>query len=323
MNMEKGLVTFADILGWKGIWKNTKENDNPSEKLLNTKKAIDLEIVKNYIKIFDNELIDRYELINIESIDPERKIGKMIDKKEIKEYIKEQLAIYLRTKEKDKEKVRKELLEFSNLIVRAEISIEVDLISDTFVITSYSINENKENELEEHLKIVQKLIIKCLDKGLLIRGATSYGKYQKEELVFVGPAIDEAASWHEQGEEIGVFLTPSAIFNFEGFENDELVRKRTPKLKGTSFETLCVNWKEGKKLFEKIYKNESPIIPEIAKKYINTKKLLKGFESLTEKDEQIIKMLKDNMNDTKIIEYTNISNKRLEKLKQDYKIVGS
>jgi len=264
MDMRKGFVTFADILGWKGIWKNVKENDNPLKKLINIKDDLDSKIEKIKKDYLINKLNEEYQ-IDLKILEFTDKIEDKNDKKEIEKIIESEML--------KAGKERNEILEF---LKNHKVNLEVDLISDTFVITS---NMNKkENELEEHLKIVQKLIIKCLDEGLLIRGAISYGEYQKEKLVFVGPAIDEAASWHEQGEEIGIFLTPSAIFNFEDYENKELTILREPKLKCPSFKTLCVNWKEGKELFEKIYKNESPIIPEIAKKYVNTKKLLEEFE---------------------------------------------
>ena len=43
-------------------------------------------------------------------------------------------------------------------------------------------------------------------KRSLIRGATSYGECYNKDMVYIGQAVDEAASWHEKGEEIWNFL---------------------------------------------------------------------------------------------------------------------
>ena len=43
-------------------------------------------------------------------------------------------------------------------------------------------------------------------------------------MVYIGQAVDEAASWHEKGEEIGIFYTPSARLKL-----DEEVKKEFDK----------------------------------------------------------------------------------------------
>ena len=77
------------------------------------------------------------------------------------------------------------------------------MISDTYVIYT------KEQELSN--KLSKRLIELCLVNDLLIRGATSYGKFYNNDMVYIGQTVDEAASWHEMGEEIGVFSKKSLI----------------------------------------------------------------------------------------------------------------
>lgn len=248
-----GFVTFADILGWKGIWKDEKRK--PLEEIIKIKR--DLEVFKQ--KIYKEHLIKCYKAFTGEEI-----VEKSLEDNNYKleEVIKEEL-IKLK-------KSRKDIDEFFSTF---DIEVTLDLISDTFVITSRpkSIRYHMSDEtLTFHLKIAKQLIIECLKGKLLIRGATSYGDFQKEESVFIGPAIDESASWHEQGEEIGIFLTPSAYMNFIDFRMKDLVELRKPKLKKNNFETLVINWREGADKFYNICKLESPLIPEIAPKYLNT-----------------------------------------------------
>jgi len=127
----EGFLIFADILGWKGIWKKQDKKDIANVTFF----------IKNILeKEFDKEL-------------------------EEKKY-------------------------------------NISLISDTFIVFS------KELELSNNLS--KKLIELCLENDLVIRGAISYGECYNKDTVYVGPAVDEAASWHDEGEEIGIFCTPSA-----------------------------------------------------------------------------------------------------------------
>lgn len=258
-NKSKGFVTFADILGWKGIWQDKERN--PLDEILKIKK--DLEGFTQ--KIYKEHLIKCFKVFTGKDL-LERTI---IDNDEkLKEVIRDELVIL--------EKSKADIHEFFSTF---DIEFSLDLISDTFVITSRpkSIKYHMVDEtLDFHLKIARQVVIECLKKKLLVRGATSYGDFQKQESVFIGPAIDESASWHEQGEEIGIFLTPSAYMNFLDFRRKGLVELRSPKLKKNTFETLFINWREEEARFQSICKSESPLIPEIAPKYLNTLNYLKS-----------------------------------------------
>jgi len=204
--MRKGFITFADILGWKGIW--LKENPKVmAEKLEN--------ILQNLRSIITTD------------------------------------------------------------------NISISLISDTFVIYS-SFEENVEQEFEIHTAILLELINLNIEQKLLIRGATSYGEYfvSSQKLTFVGPAIDEAASWHEKADDISIFLTPSALVKVKKFTSIANWVDKELNSKSIKFKTLVLNWKQEKhiKLFDVIFENNSPIIPEISGKYINTWRYLNETE---------------------------------------------
>ena len=196
-----GYLTFADILGWKGIWQ--KQNTD---------------------------------------------VGKI-------DNIRKLLTI--------KSRLNKKFLNDKSFY-------NVKLISDTFVIYSRG--------FELSNKLSKELIKLCLEKELLIRGATSYGECYNKDMVYVGQAVDEAASWHEKGEEIGIFYTSSArlSINLSDFElekyhlkNDE-VNTKIGKIK-----TYFINWYDEttEKKFYEIMKKEI-IYPEISLKYFNTENRL-------------------------------------------------
>ncbi len=271
MNNKKGYVTFADILGWKGIW---KIKNNPVEELLSIRDE-----VNEYIK----EILFKYEINIIESkfnqyysddIQRKTKVGGRIDiEKEILSNIKN-IA---------------ESTNFKKEFNKLKVYINLELISDTFVITSYSEEFKKETFI--HTRISQQLINSCLKHQLLIRGATSYGEYYKDNLVFVGPAIDDAASWHELSEEIGIYFTPKALLSMnnnnivkENFKEIEFYYKvdekqpnkklgdivfwNSPKLKIQSFNTYMINWKDSGEYFMDAINQYGTILPDVYKKIV-------------------------------------------------------
>ena len=192
---EKGYLIFADVLGWKGIWKKYTSN---KEKM---------NIITNLLCIRD------------------------ILKKEIE----------------DK-------------------NCSINLISDTFIISS--------NDFKISNKISKKLIELCLKKDFVIRGAISYGEYYNKDTVYLGPAVDEAASWHDEGEEIGIFYTPSAkqeITNKKEFKKYDLP-KDFIRLKSGEIKTFFINWYDdkSKKKFYEIFNEIDKTKIEVYLKYLNT-----------------------------------------------------
>ena len=189
----EGYLIFADILGWKGIWKKQDKKDIANVTFF----------IKNILeKEFDREL---------------------------------------------KEK-----------------KYNISLISDTFIVFS------KEWELSN--KLSKKLIELCLENDLVIRGAISYGECYNKDTVYVGPAVDEAASWHDEGEEIGIFCTPSA--KQEIINNDYDLPEDFIKLKSGEINTFFINWynKETKKKFDELFSKIDKSSIKVYLKYLNTEK---------------------------------------------------
>ena len=198
----KGYLTFADILGWKGIWK--KQNS-------------------------EEEKVDTLNTL-----------------------------LFIKSKLEEEFKDEKE-------------NYKINLISDTYVVFAKNFQINN--------KLSKRLIELCLKNDLLIRGATSYGKFYNNDMVYIGQTVDEAASWHEMGEEIGIFYTSSAKLSIDE-ENpieyelkNSYLRKGTIKTKLGEIKTYYINWynKETKKDFYRIMKDEV-ISPDISSKYLNTEK---------------------------------------------------
>lgn len=277
LEYSRGFVTFADILGWKGIWQ-TNNHQNPVNTLIEIKDTITESISLMSKRYFEH-------LLNTE-------LKKHIDndlKKEMLDYIfRRNLNINESINKTFKSK--EDLEKFKVVVSSFLVEIKVDLISDTFIITSTS--KNKRHEFYMHMSICQRLLLECLKQGLLIRGATSYGDYYNKELVFIGPAIDDSASWHEMGEEIGIFLTPKAMLmiNSNDFESVELaigdinildiVTSGEPKLKVNTFKTFLVDWYNGKEYFYSIISKYPTILPEIHKKILFSNSRLDFFENL-------------------------------------------
>ena len=191
----EGYLIFADILGWKGIWKKQDKKDIANVTFF----------IKNILeKEFDKEL---------------------------------------------KEK-----------------KYNISLISDTFIVFS--------KELELSNKISKKLMELCLENGLAIRGAISYGECYNRDTVYVGQAVDEAASWHDEGEEIGIFYTPSAkqeIINNKKIKKSDLL-KDFIKLKSGEIETFFIDWysDKTKKKFYELFDTVDKTSIKVYLKYLNT-----------------------------------------------------
>ena len=196
----KGYLTFADILGWKGIWKKQNTDDEKIDTL-------------NTLLFIKNKLEDEFK--------------------------------------------------------EDEENYKINLISDTYVIFAKNFQING--------RLSKRLIELCFINGLLIRGATSYGEFYNNDMVYIGQAVDEAASWHEKGEEIGIFYTSSAKLSIKEGNSIEYELKNSYLKKGTiktklgEIKTYYINWynKETKKDFYRIMKDEV-ISPDISSKYLNT-----------------------------------------------------
>ncbi|MFA5528839.1 MAG: hypothetical protein WC996_09540, partial [Peptostreptococcales bacterium] len=158
----RGYVTFADILGWKGIWQ-FRRKISPVESMLKIRRDMNdyISVIK---KKYNGHLIQN-EMGKY--FDDESKRIILAKIKRSSRSFEDILLPYIKTKE-EKKIIISELDKY-------KVDISLELISDTFVITTSG--ENSAYELFLHALLAQSLIVACLKNGFLIRGAMSYGEY--------------------------------------------------------------------------------------------------------------------------------------------------
>ena len=92
--------------------------------------------------------------------------------------------------------------------------------SDTVIIT-YVGDEGDElqllNDMGLHLSLP---FCDALLEGVFFRGVISKGKFKQTPRMIIGPAIDEAMSWFERHDWMGVSLAPSASFMLDEYVNE-------------------------------------------------------------------------------------------------------
>jgi hypothetical protein len=174
--------------------------------------------------------------------------------------------------------------EFAETASRGRINhkVEIRAISDTIAIFCPCDPNEIVEAIEVHGEICKWLIPQSIDAELPLRGATSFGEFDLGADAFVGMAIDEAASWHEHCDWIGVHLTPSAEFVLTHTLSDSVWQQYpAPTKTRLDWRPFCVNWtKEWVDREDEVAKIKQafvhlgPIVPEIAGKYISTLKFV-------------------------------------------------
>jgi hypothetical protein len=96
----------------------------------------------------------------------------------------------------------------------------------------------------------------------------------------LGYAVDEAASWHEATDWIGVILTPSAYIKVKDIRIEALTEyDKIPFKRSEKNLNKCVNWGyENTIELVDIISKKGPLIPEIAPKYLNTLAFLENMQ---------------------------------------------
>ena len=153
-----------------------------------------------------------------------------------------------------------------------DFEVEILSISDTIVFFTEGMPEKT---IAIHCDLCAWTINEALKMGFPLRGAISYGVYDHNDSIMIGPAVDEAASWHESTDWIGVILTPSAFFELKGKKPVNVEKyERIPYKKAIKGTEWCVDWGyEGCKNNEDIYSvfsSRGPLMQEVAPKYLNT-----------------------------------------------------
>ena len=150
---------------------------------------------------------------------------------------------------------------------------EVLSISDTIAIFT---SAPPEIAIAIHAELCSWALSYSLEQELPLRGATSYGEYSIADNIMLGYAVDEAASWHETTDWIGVILTPSAKINLRNKLPEFVIEyDKIPFKKSMRPLNLCVKWEfANEKILYDIIQKKGPHIPEIAPKYLNTLEFL-------------------------------------------------
>lgn len=210
----KGVVTFLDVLGWKGIW---QRKQNPID---------DLEQLVKSIRKHSESLSRGTQLSADKIVPPET---------------------------------------------------QVMIISDTIVIFTESSAQNATQTIDLHGALCKNAIPQSINKGIPLRGATSYGEViiSSNNSIYAGKAIDEAASWHEAADWIGIFMTPTANFIYDPSEEGLWIEYPPPLKDKKEFKTFSVNWisknsQEQIKDIKHSFCKLAPITPEIESKFSNT-----------------------------------------------------
>jgi hypothetical protein len=176
-------------------------------------------------------------------------------------------SLILKTREKSEEIT----LEYSDVKeLRGKSNITTVLsISDTIAVFT---SASPSIALDIQSKICSWLLEYALSQSIPLRGAISYGEYSIKDNIMLGYAVDEAASWHETTDWIGVVITPSAKFqaNVDSLEKVTSYQK-IPFKRTIKNLDLCVDWMfNNREELLDIINRKGPHIPEIAPKYLNT-----------------------------------------------------
>lgn len=160
-------------------------------------------------------------------------------------------------------------------------AVRIDCISDTIVMLTPL---KAEIGLNIHGEICKTLICESIIGHIPVRGATCYGKFliSPDRSILVGPAIDEAASWHENTKWIGVVQTPSAYLRYHHTTTSPWIPyDRVPYKVNGPTNSYCVDWRSTwrdrfgdddaavSKLREH-FGEMGPLTPEIGRTYLET-----------------------------------------------------
>jgi hypothetical protein len=120
---------------------------------------------------------------------------------------------------------------------------KVICVSDTILIATWTTEENdffQKHILESHANMSAALVRYSIIAGIPFRGACSVGKFIIGGNSFIGPAIDEVASYYEKANWLGVIFTRSAKETYTNKFGKAFLYDAP--LKDGEFNTYCVDW---------------------------------------------------------------------------------
>lgn len=170
-------------------------------------------------------------------------------------------------------------------------------LSDSIVI----IIESKEpKSLVVLAAVINELFFYFAQQAMFFRGAMTFGSFLHQENTFIGPAIDDVASWYEAANWIGVQTTPKTsyyvdrsqalVFTVKTGSNPCFIKYDVP-LKGVTpkLSINCLNWPffietrfqgvperecAAQKMMAEWFSKQSPFDHSVFEKYENTLKFV-------------------------------------------------
>ena len=171
--------------------------------------------------------------------------------------------------------------------------LNIIAFSDTIILSlSHNLNKVKENpDLFRSNLLISAILLYPLykaivEEGIYLRGVISYGEFYVKKSMIIGPAVEEAAEWHEKPEWFGVSTTPSATYGIEFLRekgdlsdavlNESFIGYPVPMKNDLPLKSYAVLWPT-KSIFSKIREEEKTITKELFKD--SKIKLLESFSS--------------------------------------------
>ncbi|MXV49512.1 hypothetical protein GS399_00890 [Pedobacter sp. HMF7647] len=154
-------------------------------------------------------------------------------------------------------RVHNSIFDVKNYVINQGYPFIVDYLtfSDTIIITLQWNKFEDETLIPYVVRLIDGVLSTCLAENLLMRGALSFGKFIKEDNIIIGPAIDDAAYWHDKAQLIGCVLTPNTTLLYDsGIEYIEknhhedhdyrqhAIKYKTPFKNNTIYDLYNVNW---------------------------------------------------------------------------------
>lgn len=169
----------------------------------------------------------------------------------------------------------------------------ITVLSDTIIITFES---EHAQTLLLMCTIIDAILRHLLKQSIFARGAIGWGEYTQEGTVFIGPAIDDVAMWHEAANWIGVITTPktnymidrisTCTFGVNGHKVDSFIKYDVPMKSSKPIRLNVFNWPG---FIQKSYKEEEGNVTQLIIQAFS----LQGFidASVHEKYEQTLKFI--------------------------------
>ena len=153
-----------------------------------------------------------------------------------------------------------------------ETPIRVLSVSDTIIVIARTTVSGGAAAIDFTGRICSFALHEALTQGIPLRGAVAIGQASASEsgTIVLGPAVDEAASWHESADWIGVHLAPSAFLALQELEARHWRTYDVPMKNGQRISTKAAIWKATNAEMSLGFQQLTPIVPAVSGKLYNT-----------------------------------------------------